>query len=96
MGENQSIPRKEIHSAGVFKQLSGADVDCISLWGRPSIGVSFGASGNLVVTDLNGDDHTLALSAYPAGTRLDIQVRKVKNSGTTCTQVIVYGAQKGG
>jgi hypothetical protein len=96
MGDNKSIPRKETHSAGVFKQMTDADVDCIALWGRPSVAVSVGDVGDLVVTDLNGDDVTLDLSDYPAGSRLDIQVRAVKVTGTECTQVIVYGTQKGG
>lgn len=85
---SKAIPHNEVHSAIDVVKLSGADIDCMALWGAPAVAVQvLGTAGNVVLTKCDDTDITIAV---PSGVRLDVQFQKLKFSGTTATEVIVY------
>ena len=60
----------------------------MALWGAPAVAVQvLGTAGNVVLTKCDDTDITIAV---PSGVRLDVQFQKLKFSGTTATEVIVY------
>ena len=85
----RSNAHTQIGSAFDWAVLSGSDIDCVALWGNPCCSIVIGGAGNVAVEKTDGTNVTLNLTGYPAGYRLDVQVNKVLNTGTTATGVIV-------
>lgn len=83
------IPHNEVSSAyDVVKKADGYDVDCMALWGAPAVAIQvLGNAGNITITKCDDTDITLAV---PSGARLDVQFQKLKNTGTTATEVVVF------
>jgi hypothetical protein len=80
-----------LHSAtdiAIKVAADGYDIDCQTKWGVPCIALQVGATaGDIKVITIKGE--TVTIPSVPAGARIDLQVKKVLNTGTTASPVYV-------
>lgn len=79
---------KKIYDTG----LAVTPSDSADLTAPPYTMVHCGSSGALVVDMLNGATN-LTLAGVAAGQELEIEVVRIRDTGTTCTPIVVFKKQ---